>query len=320
MTLVELLISLALSLMVIGGAVSIFISTKESLRLEEDLSVLQENFRFISGRLHRDISQVGFMGCVPPYKDGSPTIDAFVTGVNVADLIRGTEGGANPDEITVSYALPESGSAVLDGVISNKSDPVPVSANQSLFQALKANFALASPKPTTLLVGNCNGANIFLVTGVNEQGVDLDNDTVNDLTAGMIQHVSSTSIDGVSNDFDDLSYAYGALSDVTAKVFELEEVSYKIDTISGVTGLYERRNSGSWNLLFEDITDMQILYGIASGSEGSSDYYVDWSSAVDIATITSIRVTLTMVVTQTDGGVITQDYTFVIKLRNMGLA
>lgn len=150
MTLVELLISLALSLMVIGGAVSIFISTKESLRLEEDLSVLQENFRFISGRLHRDLSQTFYMGCTPPFKDGSPTISAKVTGINVADLIRGTEGGANPDEITVSYSLPESGSAIVDAIISDPIQPVPVSPDGSLYQGLKANFNLSADRKSVV--------------------------------------------------------------------------------------------------------------------------------------------------------------------------
>lgn len=322
LTLVEMLIALALTLLIMSAAVSVFISTKEGFRLEEDLSVLQENFRFIADRLNKDLSMVGYMGCTPPFKNNSPTVDAFVSGVNIADLIRGTEGGSSPDSIIVSFALPESGASVLDGVITTKLDPVPVSTNQALYQALESNFGLSSPKPTTLLVGNCSGANIFLATGVEEKSVDLDGDGTDDITAGMIKHETGVPYDGVSNLYDELSYAYGHTDDENARIFELEEVAYEIATVSGVTGLYETRNSGSRNLLFEDVTDMQILYGIdsATSEDGNADHYVDWSSGLNVADITSLRVTLTLVVSQSGGADITRDYTFVVKLRNLGLS
>ena len=38
LTLVELMISMVLSLMIMGGAISIFMGSKETFRLEEDLS------------------------------------------------------------------------------------------------------------------------------------------------------------------------------------------------------------------------------------------------------------------------------------------
>ena len=75
---------------------------------------MQENFRFIADRLNKDLSMVGYTGCAMPYVDNTPTVDAFVSGIGVTDVIQGVEGGTSPDSITVSFALPESGIAVID--------------------------------------------------------------------------------------------------------------------------------------------------------------------------------------------------------------
>ena len=321
LTLVELMIGLALSLLILGGSISVFISSKESFRLEEDLSVLQENFRYIADRLNKDLSMIGYMGCATPYTNNSQTLDAFVDGVGVTDIIQGTEGGADPDSITVSFALPESGIAVLDGIVTNKSDPLPVSKNQILYKALTDNFNAASFVAVTLLVGNCKNANLFLVTGVAEQAIDLDGDGTNDLTAGTIKHATGVTINGISNQTPELSRAYGDIDDETAMVFGMERVTYEIDTVSGVTGLYETRNGGTKKLLFDNVNNMQILYGIdsATSEDGNADHYVSWSGSIKVADITSLRITLTMVVSQANGADITRDYAFTVKLRDMGL-
>ncbi|MEJ2593046.1 MAG: hypothetical protein P8178_16945, partial [Candidatus Thiodiazotropha sp.] len=180
------MIGLALSLMILGGAISVFVSSKESFRLEEDVSAMQENFRFIADRLNKDLSMVGYTGCAMPYDDNTPTVDAFVSGVGVTDVIQGVEGGASPDSITVSFALPESGIPVVAGGATTAS-PLYVSKNLPLYNALTDNFNATTPVPVTLLVGNCDHANIFLVTGVADA-------TPNGLATGSIAHATGVTI------------------------------------------------------------------------------------------------------------------------------
>ena len=98
LTLVELMIGLALSLMVLGAAVSVFMGTKESFRLEEDLSAMQENFRFIADRFNKDFSQVGYTGCAMPFNDNSPTVDAFVSGIGTSFNIASVTTPSVPSE------------------------------------------------------------------------------------------------------------------------------------------------------------------------------------------------------------------------------
>jgi type IV pilus assembly protein PilW len=314
LTLVELMIALALSLLVIGAAASIFLGSKESFRLEEDISMMQENYRFIADRFNKDFSAVGYTGCSLPFRDNSPTIDDLINDTGYSDFIQGFEGGAAPDSITVTYAEPESGIPVVEGGADPKS-PLYVSKDLPLYKALTDNFSSATnPVPVTLLVGNCKRANIFLVTSVavvtSPSGV----------AVGSIAHVAGMPIGGVSNTSDALSDTYGRLGEQTASVYERTRVTYEIDTVGGVTGLYETRNGGAKQLVLDNVTDMQILYGVDSiASDGNADTYQPWSGSLKVYDITSLKVTLTMIVTQQNGVDVTRDYTFITKLRNLGL-
>lgn len=62
-SLVELMVALALGLVLIFGAIQVFTASKQTYRVNEAMSRLQENARFAMDILTRDIRQAGFMGC-----------------------------------------------------------------------------------------------------------------------------------------------------------------------------------------------------------------------------------------------------------------
>lgn len=315
LTLVELLIGLALSLLVLGAAAFIFIGSKETFRLQEGISTLQENYRFIADRFGKDFSMVGYTGCALPFDGPSPTIISAITGAGVSDVIRGVEGGVgHPDSITVSYASTETGIAVVEGAADRKG-PLYVSSRLPLYQALSDNFRSAKPAPVTILVGNCKHADIFLATGV--AGVT----SPSGVAVGSIEHATGIVIGGVSNASDTLSDAYGRVGEQAATVYRLTEVTYQINTVNGVTGLYEARNGGTRQLLLDNVTDMQILYGIDSVSshDSNADNYQEWSPGLRVSDITSLKVTLKMSVSPQTKANATRDYSFTFKLRDMGL-
>jgi hypothetical protein len=190
-----------------------------------------------------------------------------------------------------------------------------VSRNHTLFQTLKANAVAASPVPILLLVGNCDFANLFLVTGAS------DVTTPSGVAAGSIEHAAGTNIGGLQNTSAALSDIFGRLGDQTASVFQRTTVTYDIDTVGGVTGLYESRNGGAKQLVLDNVTDMQIQYGIDSSAadDWSAESYKDWSGALLVSDIVSVKITLTMIVTQEEGVNVTRNYTFVVKMRDMGV-
>ena len=173
LTLVELMIALLLSLMIMVGAVSVFMGSKETMLIEEDLSRVQENFRYIADRLTKDLSLTGYTGCILPYSNNSATINNRLSGTSGERwVIRGTEGGSAtaPDSLTISYAKPSGGTNVLVGSGEDPTDPIYISTNTSLYDAIKDNLDAdsASQVPIPLLVGNCDGGDIFVESTVGE--------------------------------------------------------------------------------------------------------------------------------------------------------
>ncbi|MCQ8105218.1 PilW family protein [Methylomonas sp. SURF-2] len=64
MTLIELLIAMLLGAFLLGGVIQIFVNTKQTYRMQESLSRLQENGRFAMEFLTYDIRMAGFLGCM----------------------------------------------------------------------------------------------------------------------------------------------------------------------------------------------------------------------------------------------------------------
>lgn len=324
LTLVELMISLVLSLMIMGGAISIFMGSKETFILEEDLSRVQENFRYIADRLSKDLSLVGYTGCSLPYLDNSSRVSNRVSGTSgVRDVIQGTDGGSPtaPDSLTLSYAKPGTGTNVLIGSGEDEKAPINISTNTYLYNALQANFAEdeANRVPITLLVGNCDGGDVFVATGMDTH----DDANPDSPPAGeaALRHAKDVVVGGISNEEESFNAAYGDQTLSAARVYYTEDVTYEICDASGETGLCVTRGGGSREMLMPDVTNFQVKYGLdsAASEDGNADHYVDWSGAIDNPDITSVKVTLTMLLNQAGGSDVTKVYSFTVKLRNMGL-
>lgn len=93
MTLIEIMIALLIGAFLLGGVIEIFIGSKQTYRMQDNLSRLQENGRFAMGFLSEDIRMAGYWACMSP---STPNQD-----------IAGTEGGSAtvPDTITLRAAF-----------------------------------------------------------------------------------------------------------------------------------------------------------------------------------------------------------------------
>lgn len=89
-TIVEIMLAITLSLVLMAGVIQVYLSSKESFRVQNELAQVQENQRIAVEFLRRDISQAGF---VP-----------FGSTKTVTNRIAITDGGGSAsDSITVSY-------------------------------------------------------------------------------------------------------------------------------------------------------------------------------------------------------------------------
>ena len=63
LTLIEIMIALLIGVFLLGGIIQIFIGSKQTYRMQENLSRLQENGRFAMYSLDHDIRMTGYWGC-----------------------------------------------------------------------------------------------------------------------------------------------------------------------------------------------------------------------------------------------------------------
>jgi type IV pilus assembly protein PilW len=63
MTVVELMVSIVISLLIMAGVVQVFFNSKTTFLAQEDMSYIQHNARYAMYMLSRDIQNAGYWGC-----------------------------------------------------------------------------------------------------------------------------------------------------------------------------------------------------------------------------------------------------------------
>ncbi|WP_411728114.1 PilW family protein [Methyloglobulus sp.] len=94
-SLIEILIAMLIGLFLLGGLLQIFTGAKQSNRMQENLSRLQENGRFAMNFITRDIRLAGFWGCLNP----------SVPDVDIAGADNNAANGDNIDNGTDTLTL-----------------------------------------------------------------------------------------------------------------------------------------------------------------------------------------------------------------------
>ena len=321
LTLVELMIAIVLSLILMAGATSIFMASKQTFNLEEDISRVQENMRYVANRFSSDLAGAGFYGCYPSNRSSNTTVTNTVTDngtttptllYDFSQVISGVDGGTvggveQPDDVAVHFALP--GSAVpVTATMGSQIGDVPVDTNSPNLGDLAQDDIVS--------VSDCNALAVFMITN-------------NNPGAGALNHnTTRTSGDGVSNSATGIQHIFGHDDFSSATVYKMDAVLYELDTqtVDGMTtsGLYATR-LGDVNpqLLIAGVENFQVTYGIDLNSDGTADRFVDWDIVgAALNDVTSLHVTLTInpgdPVAQAQGrdANYTRDLEFTVKLRN----
>jgi type IV pilus assembly protein PilW len=93
LSLVELLVAMAVGLLLTAGVLTIFVNSRQTYRVQDNLSRLQENGRFALTLVGNALRMTGFKT-----DPATPNTSVFPTGA-----ISGTETTGSPDSITVSF-------------------------------------------------------------------------------------------------------------------------------------------------------------------------------------------------------------------------
>ncbi len=259
LTLIEILVAMAISLLLLAGVIQILASSKASYRINEAQSRLQENGRFALQMMTADIRAAGFWGCLGNNisQISNNLNNPLVSGVNPAlGGIAGTEGGAT-DSIT------------LQGVVGNG---LPVNAYAGNTITTIANNGLA--QDDFFLVGDCTRADLLQITNA-----DPDSGTVTFDTGAGAPGNATGPTDAYSTN---------------AMLYRVGSVTYTIaNGNSGQPGLFRSVNGGAPMELVEGVENLQILYGEDTDSDGATNSY-GAADAVNMNSVVSVRINLVL--------------------------
>jgi type IV pilus assembly protein PilW len=289
-TLIELMIAMLLGAFLIGGIMQIFLGSRQTYRMQENLSRLQENGRFAMDFITRDNRMMGFQGCasrtvVPNIiiapKDPNPnTTPATLTG-GLSTPLAGTNNVANnwsagacgaanacvagTDAITYHFGASCGGYLI-------ESHPANIQIDASNSCNIRAD--------DVVMVSDCSATDIFIATSAS---------TGNGKQT--IAHANN------QNNGNNLSKLYGT----DAEVLAFRSYSFFIrNNTSGEPALWRLDNSKAASTtnpieLIEGIENMQILYGADTDTtpDGTANYYVSAGTAgLDMNKVVSIRVSV----------------------------
>ena len=266
-SLVELMIGSLLGMILLAGVVNIFLSNKETYRLQEGLSRVQENIRFSLGRMINDISAAGYMGCRGATGD---ILNVADHATDYSAVITGAEGGAgNPDTITVVRALARTAVPVMQ----------PMDNQQASLSVGAGAAALPTDRPVVL--SDCYHTVVFRITNA---------------PGAIIAHDVGASL----NTTTDFQYIFGSDNVSVANVYALQRTTFSIadsgrDYPSGaaIMSLFARVDEGFNLEIVEGVHDLQILYGEDTSADGAANHYLD-IDAVDLDKVISVRVGVTL--------------------------
>jgi len=303
MTLIEIMIALLIGAFLLGGVLQIFINSKQTNRMQESLSRLQENGRFALDFLAKDIRMAGYRGCnrLTPITGASNDSANFLFDFNTAiQGFESTSSSAWTPAINAAITSPLGGSDVITIRQANEQgNLVTAHTNGSTTLTLANTTGLAAND--VVLISDCSGAEAFQISSI---------------TGSVITLQSAPS----------RSYENGEVSPINTISYYVRSTPIKTDraaiSSNDRLSLYRKTGSNDAQELIEGVDQIQILYGPDTDANGTPNYYVAAGTVgLDMAQVVSIRINLTgrtleNNLTSTGDGRITRNFTSTIAVRN----
>lgn len=296
-SLIELMVAMALSLVLLGGVLAIFASSRKTFETNDRLSRIQENGRFALDSIVRDIRAAGYIGCsqLAPFMSTLNNKTALLWNFEVPMTgFDGQGGGAwspaleaaelvNPDSDSDAIALripknDSTGTRVVKDMSSTDED---VEVDAATAASIEVN--------DIVMISDCAARTVFEVTAK---------------AGGVLSHVDSEEIvvdEGEEeeasvtpgNDSGDLAQAYTA----NAEVVPLRTVVYYVGTANNPDAglsLWRRvSGTGAAEELIEGIESMQLLFGERIGNSVTYDLRADevgnWNNVVAVSVALLVR-------------------------------
>ncbi len=286
LTLVELLVTMIISVLVLGGVYKIFDGSSTTYRVQEGLSRLQENGRFAMDFLIKDVRLAGYMGCmanvsnlVNTLNNNTDYIYDFSVGLYGFDAQNGT--WAPTVDSSIVSPLPGSDIITVRGLIGSSvhiAETMPIVSADLKTVPVPSGVTAPVKNDDIVLISDCTAnAAIFQIT----------NYTVSN--GNLVHNAGGSTVPG--NHTKNLGHQFQK----GAEIVKISTTSYFVSTNSaGHPALYRKIGSDSKDEIVEGVENMQIKYGVDTNGDRYINAYVDADEVTDWDSVLSVQIGLLM--------------------------
>ena len=316
LSLIELMISLTLSLLIIAGVLYVFLGSRQSYNQMDVMSRLQENGRIAVDLLTHDLRLGGYMGCRrygantinmiannPPFQEADIVDSQAIRGVTYNSLSSALDGTAYVTDSSSNGGVDGSDVIIIrhatgDGVRLGGGSATALGQGETTITLTRTpgendGTPLSTSAGRSLsLITDCSKGDIFRVTNV----------------------VGSSPVTITSN--AGLSWGYGP----DAVVFPFREDRYFLrrsgrlnrqnQPIISLYRMAAETNPDNADELVEGVEDMVLEYGLDEDGNGAADAYRRAGTFTNWAQVVSVRVRLMLATV--DDNTLTEAATFTL--------
>lgn len=277
LSLVELMIAMALGLVLMGGVIQVFLSSRTVFSSQQAISRVQESGRLAVDFISADARMAGYMGCLdrtllPEVAITTPS--AFWD--NYQESIRGYKSSGLPAGLNLVPA-PSANTDVL--VVRSARGAMHYLAEPNAVNSLKviagSSNGITIKNDQAVVASNCVGARIFKVATANTN-------------TGVITHTGGWGGGG--------SFSPTENFDAGAEVIPVLTTLYYIaENPFGRPALYQKNGSVDAAVeIIEGVENMALSFGRDSNADGVIDTYanIDGIAATQWPTVGSVRIEL----------------------------
>lgn len=290
LSLVELMIAMMLGLILVGGVIKVYLSSKQSNRLVNGISQVQERGRIATYFINNSARMTGYLGCnstlshewVVNLLNGNPYFYKFgvpiggfdnITAVpaafaNVAHKpITPADKKQKSDILTLRTTLGNNRTTTADSAAS----PLPITNTKGL------------AKNDIAVISDCASATIFQITAVNKADSTIKHAAGG---GGIFPGNKQATIPNVFPAGSDLSRL------ATVSYFVAPKDTAHTDCSHHDCALWEKASGEAEKLLVPGVENLQVRYGVDTDGDLAPNQYKDIGDVANIDNVVSIKIGL----------------------------
>ncbi|MCG5517021.1 MULTISPECIES: PilW family protein [unclassified Ectothiorhodospira] len=292
-TLVEIMISLVLGLLLLGGIVQVFLGSKQVSRTQEALTEIQENGRYALEIFSRDLRLTGFKGGCHYDATVNSLLNPTGMGGNfiLFDLnegVRGWDGIAGPDG-------PGPAGGDMFGYVAN-TDAILIKHAAIRTDAIPDGGTDQDSEQVDLISGTRSGIPRGAIVVVSD--VDACDQFQNSVGSGQERVGRSASTGSAPGNLDPTTNDFSKTYDDRLVISRFRSAVYYVGD-----GAFAGQPSALRRVMFDlgaaqdeqiaqGLVDLQVMYGVDTNGDRGADQYLSASAVADWGSVAAIRVNM----------------------------